>query len=146
MRTIMMMPVSADTQDRRREHNIRTCWPRQIRGPALKGRKMYGFGVTYLCRRSSRKRSGSNSSADTEIVNSRALSSNINTTLGKIHTIRTPQIFPPVHQEHRICNTVTGQYKRDLAMHRNSTRLTRSLVVYTRAPRRKQGWQELWHL
>ena len=40
-----------------------TCCPRQIRGPALKGRKMNGLGIRYLCNRSSRKRSGSNSSA-----------------------------------------------------------------------------------
>lgn len=37
----------------------RTCWPRQIRGPALNGRKMKGLGVRYLCTRSSRNRSGS---------------------------------------------------------------------------------------
>ena len=36
-----------------------TCWPRQIRGPALKGRKMNGFPTKYLLRRSSRNRSGS---------------------------------------------------------------------------------------
>ena len=38
-----------------------TCCPRQIRGPALKGKKMYGFGVRYLCNLLSRNRSGSNS-------------------------------------------------------------------------------------
>ncbi len=36
------------------------CWPRQMRGPALKGQKMNGFGVRYLCTLSSRNRSGSN--------------------------------------------------------------------------------------
>jgi len=40
-----------------------TCWPRQILGPALKGQKMYGFGVRYLCKRSSRKRLGSKTKA-----------------------------------------------------------------------------------
>jgi hypothetical protein len=40
-----------------------TCCPRQILGPALKGTKMKGLGVRYLWRRSSRKRSGSNSRA-----------------------------------------------------------------------------------
>ena len=40
-----------------------TCWPRQMRGPALKGRKMNGFGVRYLLTRSSRNRSGSYSCA-----------------------------------------------------------------------------------
>ena len=39
------------------------CCPRQIRGPALKGRKMNGLGRRYFLRRSSRNRSGSNSSA-----------------------------------------------------------------------------------
>ena len=36
------------------------CWPRQMRGPALKGRKMNGFGTRYFPTRSSRNRSGSN--------------------------------------------------------------------------------------
>ena len=39
------------------------CWPRQIRGPALKGKKIKGFGVRYLWSLSSRNRSGSNSIA-----------------------------------------------------------------------------------
>ena len=39
------------------------CCPRQMRGPALKGKKMKGLGVRYLWSLSSRKRSGSNSSA-----------------------------------------------------------------------------------
>ena len=39
------------------------CCPIQIRGPALNGRKMKGFGARYLLTRSSRNRSGSNSSA-----------------------------------------------------------------------------------
>lgn len=42
---------------------IPTCCPRHIRGPALKGRNMKGFGVRYFCRRWSMKRSGSNWSA-----------------------------------------------------------------------------------
>ena len=41
----------------------RTCWPRQILGPALKGKKMNGFGMRYFWRRSSKNRSGSNSRA-----------------------------------------------------------------------------------
>lgn len=40
-----------------------TCCPRQIRGPALKGRKMNGLGIKYFSNRSSRNRSGSNSDA-----------------------------------------------------------------------------------
>ena len=39
------------------------CCPRQIRGPALNGRKMKGLATRYLWARSSKKRSGSNSSA-----------------------------------------------------------------------------------
>jgi len=39
------------------------CWPRQIRGPALNGMKIYGFLVTYLLEHSSSQQSGSNSSA-----------------------------------------------------------------------------------
>ena len=39
------------------------CCPRQIRGPALNGRKINGFGTRYFLTRSSRNRSGSNSSA-----------------------------------------------------------------------------------
>ena len=46
-----------------------TCWPRQIRGPALKGRNMKGLGMRYLCRRSSRNRSGSNSRAIHDFCN-----------------------------------------------------------------------------
>lgn len=40
-----------------------TCCPRQMRGPALKGLKMKGFGVKYFFTLSSRKRSGSNTRA-----------------------------------------------------------------------------------
>jgi hypothetical protein len=40
-----------------------TCCPRQIRGPALNGRNINGLGVRNFFARSSRKRSGSNSSA-----------------------------------------------------------------------------------
>ena len=40
------------------------CCPRQIRGPALKGRNMNGLGVRYLWRRLSRNLSGSNSWAE----------------------------------------------------------------------------------
>lgn len=39
------------------------CCPKQIRGPALNGRKMKGLGTRYLLTRSSKNRSGSNSSA-----------------------------------------------------------------------------------
>ena len=39
------------------------CCPRQIRGPALNGRKMKGLGTRYFLTRSSKNRSGSNSSA-----------------------------------------------------------------------------------
>ena len=46
-----------------------TCCPRQIRGPALEGKKMYGFGVRYLCNLSSRNRSGSNSWAFKQSIN-----------------------------------------------------------------------------
>lgn len=45
-----------------------TCCPRQIRGPALKGTNMYGFGVRYFRTRSSRNLSGSNSSADVQLL------------------------------------------------------------------------------
>ena len=41
-----------------------TCWPRQILGPAPKGRKIKGFGTRYFFTRSSMNRSGSNSSAE----------------------------------------------------------------------------------
>jgi len=40
-----------------------TCCPRQILGPALKGRNMNGFGRRYFLNRSSRNRSGSNTRA-----------------------------------------------------------------------------------
>ena len=39
------------------------CCPRQIRGPALNGRKTKGLGTRYFLTRSSKNRSGSNSSA-----------------------------------------------------------------------------------
>ena len=38
--------------------NEQTCWPRQMRGPALKGRKINEFATRYFLTRSSRKRSG----------------------------------------------------------------------------------------
>lgn len=60
----------------------RTCCPRHILGPALKGRKMNGLGVRYLRSLSSRKRSGSNISAR---WNSWALGFHA---LGKINTYR----------------------------------------------------------
>lgn len=40
-----------------------TCWPGHILGPALKGRKIKGWGVRYFWSRSSRNLSGSNSRA-----------------------------------------------------------------------------------
>ena len=43
----------------RRGRTERTCWPRQMRGPALKGRKMNGFATRYVCTRPSRNLSGS---------------------------------------------------------------------------------------
>lgn len=74
-----------------------TCCPKQIRGPALKGMKMNGLGVRYFFNLSSRKRSGSNSSAATskherkkQVVKMRKLA------------IRSPQILPAMHQEHRV--------------------------------------------
>ena len=42
---------------------LRTCCPRQMRGPALNGRKMNGFAVKYLFSLSSIHRSGSKYSA-----------------------------------------------------------------------------------
>ena len=44
-----------------------TCWPRQIRGPALNGRKINGFLETYVLRRSSSHRSGSKTSASEDV-------------------------------------------------------------------------------
>ena len=44
--------------------STRTCWPRQILGPILKGKKMPGFLARYLLTRSSKNRSGSNSKAE----------------------------------------------------------------------------------
>ena len=79
--------------------NERTCWPRQIRGPALKGRKMNEFLTRYFLTRSSRKRSGSNSSAVYCVYNSRSTEESV------ALTIRSPEIFASMHHEDRICNS-----------------------------------------
>ena len=49
-------------------NKIHTCWPRQILGPAPKGRKIKGFGTRYFFNRSSMNRSGSNLSAGGQLV------------------------------------------------------------------------------
>jgi len=50
-------------KSQREKPSRHTCCPRQILGPALNGRNMNGFGVKYLCKRSSMNLSGSNSRA-----------------------------------------------------------------------------------
>jgi len=78
-----------------------TCCPRQIRGPALKGRKMKGLGVRYLCSRSSRKRSGSNSSAGkSSVCVDRSFEANV------LCTIRAPKIFSTMHQKYGVADTI----------------------------------------
>lgn len=76
----------------------RTCWPKQIRGPALKGRKMNEFLMRYFLTRSSRKRSGSNSSAANRIVSTYLFTFRPEGCL----TIRSPKVFSSMHHEDRI--------------------------------------------
>lgn len=73
------------------------CCPRQMRGPALKGRKMNGFGVRYFATRSSRKRSGSNPWA----VCARVRRNGEAGQWGRL-TVGPPEILPAVHEEYRI--------------------------------------------
>ena len=79
--------------------SIHTCCPRQIRGPALKGQNMKGFGVRYLRNLSSRKRSGSNTSARKRVKESTDYDVS-EENCG--HTIRTPQICSTMHDENAV--------------------------------------------
>ena len=83
----------------------RTCRPRQMRGPALNGRKMNLFAVKYLFRRSSRNRSGSNSSAVPRPVSSRVVSCAHS---DRALTVRAPVVLPTMHQEDGVCNAAPG--------------------------------------
>ena len=73
------------------------CCPRQIRGPALNGRKMKGFGTKYLLTLSSRNRSGSKSLARGSVSVSGGRMSDMS-----VLTSRSPQVLPPMHQPWRI--------------------------------------------
>ena len=73
-----------------------------MRGPALKGQKIKGFGVKYFFSLSSRKRSGSNMRAGENVCESTKHA------LRRCnYTVRAPEVCPTMHEERAIESSKT---------------------------------------
>ena len=73
-----------------------------MRGPALKGQKMKGFGVKYFSTLSSRKRPGSNTRAKEKMYESTYIAFQ-----DCDYTVRAPEVFPTMHDEKTVENSGT---------------------------------------
>jgi len=85
----------------RKVNDMFTCWPRQMRGPALKGRNMKLLVVRRFTR-SSKKRSGSKSKTISRVDERQIQKVKVG------HTIGAPKIFSSVHIDHGVVTADAG--------------------------------------